>query len=184
MKNIKELLACCEYYNINGLENLVNEPYCIEDDLCVVSIGSQGEKLKQNPMFALTSLETEEKSWDARVREDIYEPDEKRVERIFNLLESILKCKKRIDYVVFPELSVPQSLILYIMHLLQQKRISLIAGIEYDIRPVEQEENVTKYVSNQLLCIPAILTPYSGKLTPPDRFAWQAERWSKNRFIS
>ena len=34
------------------------------------------------------------------------------------------------------------------------------------------------------VCIPAILTPYSGKLTPPDRFAWQAERWSKNRFIS
>jgi len=112
-----------------------------------------------NPVVALTSLHTSEKSWVARVREDGLEPDNTRFTRIFRMINDILKCKKDIEYVVFPELSMPRQLVMYIANKLKAKRISLIAGIEYSMEDKNITENINGMVSNQLLYV---LNTYNG----------------------
>lgn len=105
------------------------------------------------PTIALTSFYTDEKSWVANVREDGLEPDNTRVVRLFRLINEILNCEKEINYVVFPELSIPRQLIIYIANKLKSKRISLITGIEYSKNKNPLTANINGIVSNQLLYV-------------------------------
>ena len=109
-----------------------------------------------NRTFALTSLETKDESWIALVREDGFEPDADRVQRILNLSRDILKCNRIIHYVVFPELSIPKKLLIYISGLFMFRRISIIAGFEYEKISIDDSklpDGSKGFVSNQLLYV-------------------------------
>ena len=119
----------CRLFNIEwskpDLKNIKDQ-----ENLNSITIGSPYKEL--NRVFAFTSLETKNESWIAKVREDGFEPDGTREQRILDLVSEIIQCKKKIiNYVLFPELSIPQKLLLYIASLFLKKQISLIAGIEY-----------------------------------------------------
>jgi hypothetical protein len=110
----------------------------------------------RNPVLALTSFQTADESWIAHVREDKWEPDVTRYLRLFKLTNSILSCKaKRIDYAVFPELSLPRSILNFVAMKLGRAGISTIAGVEYEIRPSGTGESptITGLVSNQLVYV-------------------------------
>lgn len=108
-----------------------------------------------NRVFALTSFQTEEKSWVAWVRDDNKEPDDQRYTRLFRIINQIISCRTKINYVVFPELSIPRKVLFYIALKLKKKGISLIAGIEYKKRdkPSHFPQNIKGLVSNQLVYI-------------------------------
>lgn len=119
-----------------------------------------------NRVFAFTSLETKIESWLSVVREDAADPDIEREQRILDLAGDIIRCKKKeIDYVLFPELSIPRKLLLYLSSLLLKKKISIIAGVEYKITRTVAEllpPNGNCFVSNQLfyiLCVPGRYFP-------------------------
>jgi len=138
--------------------------YVTSDQIGEFELGQSDELIKiefgkvskiQNPTFALTSFETDEKSWAAWLRGDLSEPDKIRYTRLFQLLNDVLKCKRKIDYLVFPELSLPRRVLVYVAAKLRTKRISLIAGIEYEMRPkpITLHSSILGIVSNQLIYI-------------------------------
>jgi hypothetical protein len=119
-----------------------------------LNINNDDENL--NRVFALTSFQTDENSWVAWVRDDQKEPDGERYSRLFKLINDVLRChKKKIDYLVFPELSIPRKVLTYVALKLKTKQISLIAGIEYEKRdaPGHLPKAVKGLVSNQLVYI-------------------------------
>lgn len=124
-----------------------------ENGLITVSLDSDNPELDK--IFAVTSFQTEIKSWRAHVKDEDHEPDESRYSRLFELINQILKCKKRIDYIVFPELSLPRGVITYLSMKLKTKRISLIAGVEYQNKrsPEAYPSMIKGIVSNQLVYI-------------------------------
>lgn len=112
-----------------------------------------------NPTIALTSFETDEISWIANVRDDNPQPKNDRFNRLFKLINEVISCGREVDYIVFPELSIPRHLLWYISLKLKSKGISLIAGIEYEKEEITVESNIKGYVSNQLAFI---LTTFNG----------------------
>ncbi len=111
-----------------------------------------------NRTIAFTSFETKNESWEAVVLQETREPDKTRIERLFELVNSILTATKRkkIDYVLFPELSIPPRLLNYISSLLLKKKISLITGVEYEeSTPVDFSlpPGFNRFVTNQLFFI-------------------------------
>ncbi len=82
-------------------------------------------------VFALANLETKDESWTSDVLNHYFDVDGTRHQRILDLVNDILRCKKRIDYVCFPELSIPRSLLFYCAQRFLYKGISLIAGVSY-----------------------------------------------------
>jgi hypothetical protein len=146
----------CKFFNINSFDIPVTNNE--NSSLKAISIESNNQNL--NRTFAFTSLETKNESWTANVREDLHDPDLTREERILDLVANILECKRcKIDYVLFPELSIPQKLLIYISGLLAKKGISLIAGIEYKHKKAPKDFinlGFNGFVSNQLayvLCV-------------------------------
>ena len=111
--------------------------------------------IEQEPKIVLTNFKTKRDSWIANVREDGVEPDKGREIRLNRLINDILRIKERIDYVVFPELSLPRHRMLEIANKLRAKGISLIAGVEYEISSknknnIDNYDNGTKNVRNQM----------------------------------
>ncbi|MEO7988649.1 MAG: RNA-directed DNA polymerase [Chryseolinea sp.] len=107
-------------------------------------------EVSSQPSFALTSFETKKGSWDALVT-DLPELDNTRYARLFGLINEILRRKEIVNYVVFPELSIPRSILLYFALKLRAKNISLIAGVEYEKR-LSKPKGLSQ-VSNQLFII-------------------------------
>lgn len=122
------------------------KPY--ENDLTLLQLGN---KLPLNRKFAFTSLETLDNSWTALVIGKQHEPDKTRIQRILSLCNDILAKKEcEIQYVVFPEVSIPRKLLIYLSTIFLKRGISLIIGAEYRIKGPNELET-TKYVSNQLI---------------------------------
>ncbi|GGB87699.1 reverse transcriptase domain-containing protein [Dyadobacter sediminis] len=125
------------------------------------------EKFKSvNRVMALASFKTTDDSWKAWVREDNNEPDNERYSRLFKLLNEILKSRKNdIQYLVFPELSIPRNLLLFIAGKLKTKGISLIAGVEYKRghkkEGISYSPDTNGILSNQLVYILTTRTEYS-----------------------
>lgn len=112
--------------------------------------------LGRDPNIALTNLKTDEISWVAVVREDGFEPEPNRDERLNKLVNDILRVKEPIDFVVFPELSIPRSRIIEIANKFRSKGTSLVVGLEYEISEndlTEDGRKDIKSVSNQLLYV-------------------------------
>lgn len=142
-------------FNIHPLtENIVN--HSVENGQSdYVQINVEGLFETNNRVFALTSFETKNKSWVSWVRDDNVEPDESRYNRLFKLINDVLQCKKEINYLVLPELSVPRNIINLIARRLKSKNISLIAGTEYHKRNslTFGIPNIKGLVSNHLVYI-------------------------------
>lgn len=142
------------------VEEVRNSPKV--EDLAKVILPDRSANL--NRSFALTSFQTIDESWKAWVRDDKIEPDKSRYNRLFVLLNDIIKCRfeKGIQYVVFPELSLPRKILLYLAAKLKPKGISLISGVEYEKRPSDSLgiTSIKGEVSNQLLYI--LCTVQSG----------------------
>lgn len=146
----------CHFFNIewfNPIKNKNDKP-----PIRTIDVKSNNEDLDR--VFAFTSLKTEDSSWKANVRQDGEEPDKSRIERILDLSRDILKCKMNIDYVIFPELSIPRNLVFYLSNKFLKSQISIIAGLEYehleDIERIQNVDSIKGLVSNQLgyfLCV-------------------------------
>ena len=80
--------------------------------------------------IALTSWKTEDDSWNAAACRKT-DPDQGRYSRLTHLLNQLLKTHGRLDYVVFPELSIPPRWFLGLALKLKTSGISLISGVEY-----------------------------------------------------
>lgn len=121
----------------------------------LIKVSVEHDDLNLDRKFALTSLQTDDTSWKAVVKDKAFEPDKSRSNRLFDLLTNILKCKNKIDYVVFPELSIPRNLLTYIASKLKTKGISLVAGVEYKNEnvPDNYPKSIKGIVSNQLVYI-------------------------------
>lgn len=100
----------------------------VKDKLHLISITEK--EMLSRPSIALINFETKDESYEADVK-DKTEPDGSRIIRLFEILNDVLRVKRNIDYVVFPELSIPQKLLKYVANKLSGKGISLIAGISY-----------------------------------------------------
>lgn len=97
--------------------------------------------------IALVSWETQEESWTAAACQKI-DPDYTRYARITHLLNQILHSRNHIDYVIFPELSIPPRWFLGLALKLKTSGTSLIAGVEY----IHNRSRGTKNVYNQVWC--------------------------------
>lgn len=80
--------------------------------------------------IAVASWKTDRQSWVAAVTRGS-DPDHTRPDRLFGLLNAILGCRVRPDYLILPELSVPPHWFLGISEKLARRGISLICGVEY-----------------------------------------------------
>ena len=121
--------------------------YCISDHYpsqgTILKI--QNSKLSSEVNIALASWKTKESSWNAAAcgKND---PDLSRYYRLSHLLNHILRSHKKVNYVIFPELSIPIRWFLNVANKLKGAGISLIAGVEYIHHP--QNNNVY----NQVWC--------------------------------
>lgn len=161
-KKFEDFLQFCSLFNIDYKQSQNNCKLSISgsniEKLKCISLKSDIEELDRTVAF--TSIETDEKSWSAVVLDNDIEPDSTRVERLFKLVNDIIKCKmhnrKRIHYVLFPELSIPRELLSYISLLFLKKGISVIAGVEYQVTPNRDQDNlphINRFVSNQLIYV-------------------------------
>jgi len=113
----------------------------------IYSIQNKNESSKKT--IALVSWKTYEKSWTAAACQKI-DPDYSRYDRITHLLNQILHSHSPIDYVVFPELSIPPRWFLGLALKLKTSGISLIAGVEYIHRDKTMDNPNSVY--NQVWC--------------------------------
>lgn len=88
------------------------------------------DNVRKSATIAVTSWNTDINSWTAAVSKRP-DPDHTRLERINNLLNSVIRSRNTPDYLILPELSIPAHWFLAIAAKLQKIGISLICGIEY-----------------------------------------------------
>lgn len=80
--------------------------------------------------IAVTSFLTKDSSWVASVMKKV-DPDRKRYQRLMNLVNDICRNEIKVDYILFPELSIPPKWFFHISNKLLSRGIVLISGIEY-----------------------------------------------------
>ncbi|MGM0947142.1 MAG: RNA-directed DNA polymerase [Bacteroidota bacterium] len=136
------------HYSPNAAEKGVHE-YNDSDRLHPIKLANYN--FDHEPVIAVVNIETKDESWLADVKQRI-DPDGKRVIRIFQLISGIMGCGEKIDYIVFPELSIPHDLLRYIAGKLTVQGISIIAGVTYKHFPVTTPRvGETGYVKNELV---------------------------------
>lgn len=108
----------------------------------------QWSGLKGKIRVALTNWETSNESYKAAVCK-VADPNEVvRFNRMMQLVNRILAIGQKVDYVVFPELSIPRKWFESIARKLMKSSISLIAGVEY--QAVGRKED--GLVKNEVWC--------------------------------
>ena len=116
-----------------------------------------------NRTIAVPCLLTKDMSWVASVVKGADPDAGDRYFRINRMVNRILKSYPKVDYIVFPELSLPKRWFNRLAYKLQQSGISLIGGIEYQHRdpanPVERA-HAKSYVTNQVMA--SLITNFSG----------------------
>lgn len=80
--------------------------------------------------IAVASWKTNEDSWVASVTQHA-DPDRSRYDRLRHLVNSVIRSRRRPDYLVLPELSIPPRWFLEIASKLHLNGISLVSGVEY-----------------------------------------------------
>lgn len=87
------------------------------------------DKRSFDPVVAVTSFLSTKQQWDAAA---IGKPDRslERYVALRTIINGVLECPSRPDYVTFPELSLPRRWAFGVAMKLAQNRVSLIAGIE------------------------------------------------------
>lgn len=105
-------------------------------------------KNQNNPKVCNTHFLTEDKSFDAMVRQ-LVEPDKNRFDRLKKMVNNLIRNSKDIDYAVFHELSLPRHLYVQIAEKLGFVGVNLIAGLEYKInKSTKEADNQLVYVMN------------------------------------
>lgn len=106
--------------------------------------------------IAITSYKTSESQWTAAAKG---KPDRSalRYEQVNQLVNQILRERKRPDYIVFPELSVPLRWALRMARKLALNNVSLLAGVEY------HADRSTGKLRND--CLISLATYWPGYLT-------------------
>lgn len=105
--------------------------------------------------IALTSLETTYEEWTEAASGKPNRSLE-RYQRIFGLVNLILKEKEKPDYVVFPECSIPRRWAFSMAQKLAGNGISLICGLEYYV----DKKSRKKQLRND--CFVSMTTPWPG----------------------
>ena len=132
-----------------GFSTEEESPQWQKEGTLVIANRSPGRKIR----VALGCLDTKYKSWKAAVK-GLPEPDASRYQRINHLVNNAISSRKKIDYLVLPELSVPPRWFSRMAIKLAQNRISFIAGVDYLHHPGK------KRVANQAWA--SLCTDYLG----------------------
>ncbi|MFD2903799.1 RNA-directed DNA polymerase [Sphingobacterium anhuiense] len=85
---------------------------------------------KEDPRIALSSYLLEQDSWQKSVKA-LQEPDATRYNRLYYLMNEILRSKTKSDVIVFPELSLSEFSVPQIHRMIRQSSIIFISGIDY-----------------------------------------------------
>jgi len=98
----------------------------IADRRYIVSIGDDFNKVN----VALTNIKTSQYQWESAAKD---KPDRSlyRYKRFVRIINQILSEKTHVDYIVFPECSIPRRWAISIANKLSRNRVSFIAGLEY-----------------------------------------------------
>lgn len=101
----------------------------------VVRVVTIGEESKLDTrVFCISSFETADAAWNgAGAGEPILTLD--RYDQFARFVNSVLRYREPIDYLLLPELCVPRRWVASLVNRLLQKRISVIAGVEYARSP-------------------------------------------------
>lgn len=93
-----------------------------------------GTRFRQKVTLGLTNVSTSEKAWKCAASG---KPllTARRYEKIARVVNDALRCDPQPDYLLFHELCLPRKWVRTVRKLLSIRRISLIAGVEYDIFP-------------------------------------------------
>lgn len=149
-----------QYHRLCGLESELfyrfNEELIIQgsghkssDSDIVGLVLNPGVKSEQrNPRIAICSLRTEDDSFRASVK-GRSDGDSKRLDRIFTLVNNILdddKSSNPIDYIVFPELSIPRKILRMLTIRLRKRSVNLVCGVEYLLQDGKMLRNQLAYV--------------------------------------
>lgn len=133
----------------------------------------------REPMVAITSFAVTDEEWSAAaVGTPVLTLE--RYRRLNDLLNSILACPRRPDYVLFPECALPQRWAMPIATRLTRHRISLIAGLEY-----RSDNSNERFLRNEALV--ALATNFPGyqtnlcMLQPKERAAWHEDELLRQR---
>lgn len=129
----------------DGINNIV---------LKEITIRNSDESPRSKVVICNSHFLTKNDSFTDRLQ-SFPESDKSRVDRIINIVNNILRCGEKIDYVVFHELSIPRNLYIIIAQRLAFSGINLIAGLEYSI------DKLKLTVDNQLLYVLKINNSYS-----------------------
>lgn len=111
-----------------------------------VKINNPDRKAKGSAVICNTHFLTKDDSF-VHTLQQLPEPDANRTDRIINLVNEILKCGEKIDYLVFHELAIPRNLYLRLAQNLSFANINLVAGLEYCI------DHKISSVDNQMLYV-------------------------------
>lgn len=106
-------------------------------------------KRKHAPRIAITSFLTEESSW-AKAAEGTPELSAERYKRLVRLANAIVTSPHPVEYVVFPELSIPRRWLPGLAGMFMKSGTSLITGVEY--RRVQPEPS-TQVVNEAYLVL-------------------------------
>ena len=113
----------------NPPDDMLPVPHKVPDHGADMMVQWDGQKSVIN--IALANWLTDDASYAAAVC-DVADPDElQRFRRTMRLVNAIIASDVHPDYVVFPELSIPNQWFYSIASKLKRSHISLIAGVEY-----------------------------------------------------
>lgn len=107
-----------------GVKIMFSEPY---SELIHFSVPAKKREIVR---VAVTSYQTSISQWEAAARGN-QDRSISRYKNLNELINNILKEKKRPHYIIFPELSIPLRWALRIARKLATNDVSLLAGVEY-----------------------------------------------------
>lgn len=140
-----------DYWEIKTYEGKDGVPHSIMEVF-------KGEEKPGKVTVALASWKTTDKDWEKAVKgTSSFSPA--RINHLFEFIDQVINSKKKnkinIDYLIFPELSLPSKYFFEIANELKKYSISLITGLEY----IHVNR---RYVINSVWCS-LISWPKSGK---------------------
>jgi hypothetical protein len=106
---------------------------------------------KESINIALVSLLSTEIEWKNNVKGGLVD-NSKKIDEVLKVVRAIIKSKQKVDYVLFPELSIPREIIIYISEKLLKYGASVIAGIEYrHISNPDTSSEIKVFVKNEMV---------------------------------
>ena len=112
---------------LRGYAECTNPPGPVAPDRWIVPYRRTGPKTRR---IAIASFETPEACWSSAARGEL-DGNVDRMDRVNTLVTSAMTGNREIDYLVFPELSLPPRMFLSVARRLELSGISLVAGVEY-----------------------------------------------------